>query len=104
MKFLTEFIKHYFIKQVPVQYPIDVCFTFFCYRQQYDKPSAKINAVLKDLGFVCNSDKMYTFYPSQIYYFKDAQKHITRFGQKSYIAPKLKVNICFVFLLKYIND
>jgi len=76
----------------------------FCYRQQYDKPSAKINAVLKDLGFVCNSDKMYTFYPSQIYYYKDAQKHITRYGQKSYIAPKPKVNIFFVHLLKYVSD
>ncbi|XP_060871610.1 trimethylguanosine synthase-like [Metopolophium dirhodum] len=61
--------------------------------QQYDKPSAKINAVLKDLGFVCNSDKMYTFYPSQIYYYKDSQKHITRYGQKSYIAPKPKNSI-----------
>ncbi|KAL4123151.1 hypothetical protein QTP88_015374 [Uroleucon formosanum] len=61
--------------------------------QQYDKPSAKIHAVLKDLGFVCNTDKMYTFYPSQIYYYKDAQKHITRYGQKSYIAPKPKNSI-----------
>eukprot|EP00102_Acyrthosiphon_pisum_P015322 XP_008185820.2 PREDICTED: uncharacterized protein LOC100570604 [Acyrthosiphon pisum] len=61
--------------------------------QQYDKPSAKINAVLKDLGFVCNSDKMYTFYPSQIYYYKDAQKHIARYGQKNYIAPKPKNSI-----------
>ncbi|XP_060878879.1 uncharacterized protein LOC132951153 [Metopolophium dirhodum] len=61
--------------------------------QQYDKPSAKINAVLKDLGFVCNSDTMYTFYPSQICYYKDSQKHITRYGQKSYIAPKPKNSI-----------
>lgn len=44
-----------------------------------------------------NTDKMYTFYPAQIHYHKDAQKHIDRYGQKSYIAPKPKVHI-FLFI------
>jgi len=106
MTFLTVFIKYYFIKQVSAWlYSILLMddLILFCYRQ-YDKPSENINVVLKDLGFVCNSDKMYTFYPSQIYYYENAQKHITKYGQKNYIAPKPKVNICFVYLLKYISN
>jgi len=47
---------------------------------------------------VSNNDKMYTFYPSEIYHYKDSQKHIiARYGQKSFTAPKPKV-YTFLFI------
>lgn len=54
-----------------------------------------INAVLKDIGYICKNDKMYTMQPSQMYYYKH---NIISYNEKRcYFLPKSDVSI-FLFL------